>query len=371
MKETTEFKLVPQFVKGIDGRTVDGIFSVFDVLDEYDDIAHKGSFTKTISERGDEVLHLWQHDFYSPPTAKIDKLMEIERAELPELIRAKYPEASGGAMVRRTYIESARADEVFAAIKAGSPLQMSYGYDAIRYEFEEDEETGKVIRHLREQRLWETSDVLWGANQATQASKILRPSIPLETLLGQLDKWLTNVKEGRRNADKDMQRINKIATLAIELGATAVVLAPADNESDEGKALEEIAEAAIEQAANEAERKQREADEAGKQSPVIRIVVAPGNEERLAEKLNEALADAIAEAMKAGISRPIIIEPAETTVDEEEEVDNKSAELEEEDAEADLIDDGEEDDQRRAVEEKDLTLTLIGNRLDLFMLEAG
>lgn len=362
MNEKTQFKLVPQFVKGIDGRTVDGIFSVFDVIDGYNDIVHKGSFAKTIQERSDSVLHLWQHDFYSPPTATIEKLEEIDRSELPQLIRAKYPEASGGAMVSRKYIESPRADEVLAAIKAGSPLQMSYGYDAIRYEYEEDEESQRTIRHLREQRLWETSDVLWGANQATQASKILRPSIPMETLLGQLDKWLTNIKAGRRNAEKDMQRINKIATLALELGATAVVLAPADDEeNDEGKALDEIGKAAIEQAANEAALKEQENRDRGSDSPVITIKLIPGNEEIVAAKLNQAIADALKESET---------DPDETAVDEEN-VDNKSADPDDEDLDqqADLT--GDEEDESRAVKEKDLTLTLIGNRLDLFMLEAG
>lgn len=237
MSKQREYKLVPQFLKSVNGRTVDGVFSVAGVIDDYGDIVHVGSFAKTIAERGSKILHLWQHDFYSPPTAVIETLREIDRGDLPEIIQAKYPEATGGAMVTRTYIESARGDEILAAIKAGSPLQMSYGYDAIRYEFEELED-GTVVRHLNEQRLWETSDVLWGANEATTASKH-NPSIPIETLLGQLDRWLTGIKEGRRNAGEDLNRINKIATLAIELGATAVVLA--QKEDDEKSTIGRIA----------------------------------------------------------------------------------------------------------------------------------
>jgi hypothetical protein len=159
-------------------------------------------------------------------------------------VQAKWPEASGGATVTREYIESERASEVLSLIKAGSPLEMSFGYDAIRFEFEETEEDG-FIRHLKEIRLWETSDVLWGANPATSISKS-RPSIPLESLLGQLDNWLTSMKAGQRNAAADLERINKIGVLAYELGATTVKLMDGDGESDdEGKrALADLATAA-------------------------------------------------------------------------------------------------------------------------------
>lgn len=223
-----EFKTLPHFVKAVDGDTVTGVFSVFGVLDSYADNARPGMFMKTFAERGSKTLFLWQHDFYSPPIANITDLREIGREELPDKVKFQYPEAEGGAQVTRTYLDTARAREVLAAIKSGVPLQMSFGYDPIRYEWKEDpdSEWGEV-RDLLEVRLWEVSDVNWGANAATVASKdaIHTAPIPIEILLQHLDQQLTAMKAGRRNAANDLAMINQIAELAYKLGATSVVLA--------------------------------------------------------------------------------------------------------------------------------------------------
>jgi HK97 family phage prohead protease len=272
-KQQTEFKSVPQYIKSVDGRTVEGVFGVFGNLDSYNDISHPGSFAKTIAERGGKVLHLWQHDFWSPPTAVVTSLREIERLELPAVVQAKFPEATGGAAVKRTYIESPRADEILALIKAGSPLEMSYGYDAIRVEYEETEDHG-TVRHLLEQRLWETSDVLWGANSATTVSKA-RPSIPLDTLLGQLDNYLSGMKEGRRNAEGDLERINTIATLAYELGATSVKLVTSEDEKGKEAALAQVAEAAMAAATKEGKAESETPEDGEPKADALIVVVDP------------------------------------------------------------------------------------------------
>ena len=237
----TEFKAGPFVVKGIEGRTVTGIFSVFGVLDTQVDVIHPGAFLKTIRERGGRALHLWQHDFWSPPTAVIRELREIGIDELPDAVRAEWPEATGGVLVKREYLDTPRGNEILAALKAGSPLQMSFGYDPVRYDFEETEDVGR-IRHLREVRLWETSDVLWGANEATVANTAAL-AVPFETLVRQLEQHLGALKEGRRNAATDQERINTIARLAVELGADNVKLADSeplagdDGDEDEDKSV--------------------------------------------------------------------------------------------------------------------------------------
>ena len=266
-----EYKTVPQYLKGVDGNTVDGVFSVSGILDSYRDIVEPGAFTKTFDERGGKTLHLWQHDFFSPPTAVIESLVEIGRQELPEIIRVKYPESTGGAMVSRTYFDSPRAKEVLAAITAGSPLQMSFGYDTIRYEMRIDEETDETIRHLLELRLWETSDVLWGANEATLASKEL-PPIAIETVLGALDNYLSSLKEGRRNATTDAARINQIAILAFELGATSIKLVEeeADDEDKAASGEQEASgdETAITPETEAAEEEATDVEEVEEEEPV-------------------------------------------------------------------------------------------------------
>lgn len=242
-----EIKATPFHVKAIKGREVTGIFAVMGNLDDYNDKGWPGMFSKTLSERSGKILHLWQHDFSSPPIAKITSLREVGREELPPDVLTAAPEALGGAEVTREYLDTPRANEVLENLKAGVPLQMSYAYDPIKYDYEElpgAKYEWERQRNLREVRLWETSDVLWGANAATVASKGLL-DLPLDFLLKQLDGrdlpldlligQLRLFKEGRRNATNDQERINTIATLAVELGATSVKLIEPDETDDSAK----------------------------------------------------------------------------------------------------------------------------------------
>lgn len=231
---TREMKAGAFHVKAIDGRKVTGIYSVYGNLDDYSDKIWPGAMAKTIAERGSKILHLWQHDFSCPPIAKIISLREVGRDELPEAVLAQAPEAMGGAEVTREYLKTPRADEVLANLTAGVPLQMSFAYDALKYDYEAlpgAKYEWERMRNLREIRLWETSDVLWGANDATIASKA---ALPLDYLLKQfmlvLDELREN-KDGRRNSAADQTRINTIAKIAIELGADNVELlvAPLDD----------------------------------------------------------------------------------------------------------------------------------------------
>lgn len=220
----TEFKSGPQHIKKIEDREVTGIFSVFGVIDSYSDRIWPGAFNKTIAERGARALFLWQHDFGSPPVAVIKSLREIPRDELPPEILAEYPESTGGAEVVREYLDTQRGNEALAAIKAGAPLQMSFGYDAIRYDFEElpnAKYDWERLRNLREVRLWEVSDVLWGANEATVADVSKALAIPLTVLTKQL---LTHMEEltkgGARHSATDIKLLNAIHRAAVDLGCT-------------------------------------------------------------------------------------------------------------------------------------------------------
>lgn len=220
----SEFKSGPQHIKAISGREVTGIFSVFGVIDSYSDRIWPGAFGKTIAERGAKALFLWQHDFGSPPVAVIKSLREIPRDELPPEILAEFPESMGGAEVVREYLDTQRGNEALAAIKAGAPLQMSFGYDAIRYDFEElpnAKYDWERLRNLREVRLWEVSDVLWGANEATVADASKEAlSIPLAVLTRQLLTHLEDLKGGARHSATDIDLINAIHHAAVDLGST-------------------------------------------------------------------------------------------------------------------------------------------------------
>lgn len=156
--------------KEIDGRTVKGITAVFGNIDDGGDRIHRGSFRKTIQESMPNVQHLWQHRADEPPTAAVKELKEVGRDELPEEVRTKYPEATGGLYVAREYLETERGNEILTGIRADAITKMSIGFNAIKFDFEElqtAEQKGRVIRNLRENRLYDTSDVNWGMNSAT------------------------------------------------------------------------------------------------------------------------------------------------------------------------------------------------------------
>ncbi len=155
--------------KEVDGRRVSGFAAIFGNVDSYNDRMIKGSFKKTIKEGMDHIRHLWQHSFRNPPTAVIKNLEEVTRSKLPDTIKDKYPEATGGLLVEREYLDTPRGEEVLQGITTGAIKEMSFGFDPIKFDF--DEEDGVLIRSLREVRLWDTSDVLWGANPATAAVK--------------------------------------------------------------------------------------------------------------------------------------------------------------------------------------------------------
>lgn len=174
-----QFKTLPQFVKGIEGRQVTGICAVFGNIDLGRDRLWPGAFTKTIAERSPRIKHLWNHGqdgwdyFCTPPIAAIKALREVTRDQLPEAVLAVAPEAVGGLEVTREYLETERGGEVFENLKAGVGLEMSFGYDAIKYEYTtvyEGTPQEIRVRELREVRLWDTSDVNWGMNPATSAA---------------------------------------------------------------------------------------------------------------------------------------------------------------------------------------------------------
>lgn len=224
-----EHKSLPAYTRAVRDRTYTGIFAVYGNVDDYSDISWPGMMAKTIRERGERILHLWQHNFDEPAIALIEEIREVGRDELPAEVLVRAPEALGGAEVTRTYLDTPRGNEVLANLQAGVPLEMSFAFDALRYDFEErDDSTYGVVRNLREIRLYETSDVLWGANSATVAQR--RLSLPL--LVALTERAAQPLKGGARHSAQDMRLINQIAELAVELGATSVRIATSDDDAE-------------------------------------------------------------------------------------------------------------------------------------------
>ena len=153
----------------IEERTVKGFASVFGNVDDGGDITHMGAFTKTLNENASRLRFLWQHDTDAPPTAMIKSAREAKRDELPAEIKSKFPNAAGGLLVEREYLDTPRGNEILAGYKAGICFEMSFGYETLKSDFSTvDTDKGNTrVRNLRELKLYEMSDVLWGMNPAT------------------------------------------------------------------------------------------------------------------------------------------------------------------------------------------------------------
>jgi HK97 family phage prohead protease len=154
----------------IKGRTVTGYPAICGNIDLERDIIHFGAFAKTLQERAGRIRHLWMHRLSEPPTAVIDEIKEVSRDELPDQIIERAPDSTGGLQVMRTYLKHSLAESIFEGVKAGAIQEMSFSYDAVVFDFDETDQ-GELVRHLREVRLYETSDVNFGANDATLAAK--------------------------------------------------------------------------------------------------------------------------------------------------------------------------------------------------------
>lgn len=215
-----EFKNLRTFqvkAPGEEGRLRKGICAVFGNVDSYGDRIMPGAFTKTIAEGKNRVKHLWNHDFSSPPTAVVTELRELTREELPPEVLDYAPDATGGLLVSREYLATEDGDTILAGIDAGAITEMSFGYDVISYEMVTEGET--AIRNLKEVRLYDTSDVLWGANEATVAAGA-KHSLPIGVVAQSLLTFAEEVKAGRRNASTDLALINAIHQASIDLGCT-------------------------------------------------------------------------------------------------------------------------------------------------------
>lgn len=258
-------KSAPAFNKQVSGRTVTGIFAVHGNVDAGGDRSHPGAFKKTIKERREQLLFLWNHDSWSPATAVIDDIREVGVDELPEKVLKLAPDATGGVEVTRTYLTNPRAEEIFEGISKGAIREMSYAFDLVKWDVEEiepeDEKYApRTIRNIREVRLYEVSDVIYGMNPATAAAKDGNGTftMPLDFLADRVIEGLNNLKAGARNASADLQRINTIGTLAVELGATSITLATEEEEA--GDPLEGLDDSPL----PEAEAEGAEADGEGK-----------------------------------------------------------------------------------------------------------
>lgn len=212
-----EFKQLPftNLKAKASGRRRVGIAAVFGNVDEIGDRIIPGAFAKTIAEGAPRCKHLWNHSWQHPPIASIKELRELTRAELPGEVLEKSPEATGGLLVDREYYKGVElAEWILNAIDAGDINEMSFAYDTIQSTTvtepipgSPDPDKTRNVRELRELKLYDISDVLYGCNSATIAAGAKGLAMmPLGALASQLVLLEEELKAGRRNSDSDQTR---------------------------------------------------------------------------------------------------------------------------------------------------------------------
>jgi hypothetical protein len=165
----SERKLLPQFTKSIEDRTVTGIFAVHGHVDDGNDRSWPGSLANIAINGRKRARFLWMHRGEDPPIAVINEIRELTRDELPTSVLTYAPDATGGAQITRTYLDTPRGNEVLIGLKSGAIEEMSYRYETVKHDFETSESV--QIRNLRQMNIFDVSDVNWGLQEATVAVK--------------------------------------------------------------------------------------------------------------------------------------------------------------------------------------------------------
>jgi HK97 family phage prohead protease len=138
----------------------DGIFegygSVFEVKDFYGDVVEPGAFAKSLAAwnaKGGFPALLWGHD-HNKPIGVYESMAEDEH----------------GLFVRGRLLkdEVAAAGEAYALLKAGAVSGLSIGYRPVVEEYD----SKSKINRLKEIDLWETSLVVFPANEAATVTSI-------------------------------------------------------------------------------------------------------------------------------------------------------------------------------------------------------
>lgn len=156
-----EFKSIPFECKAdVDKRLVKGYASVFNVVDHHGDLIEKGAFAGTIKRKFDD----------QPEGRSKIKFMSghIHPVGLP----TKILEDEKGLYVENRVSKTEKGDELLELVRDNVMDEMSIGFKSLqvlRVDRESEEAAGRenLRRILKEIELYETSGVIWGANDKT------------------------------------------------------------------------------------------------------------------------------------------------------------------------------------------------------------
>jgi len=166
-----ELQMEAAAFKGIQAARVlpdafEGLFTVFGVIDDAGTRTHPGCF-KNVRIDIIDYFHRHDHGRYGA-VAQVKAIWEITRDELPIYVRAAYPEATGGAVVVRQYLDTPNGRAARAWVTGGFLKEMSYSYFPGRRTTHTLPD-GRAVTDIYDLELNEVSDALQGAVPGTMA----------------------------------------------------------------------------------------------------------------------------------------------------------------------------------------------------------
>ena len=210
---------------GNDG-AYEGHFSIFGNVDDGSDIAHPGMFQKTILERARRVKVFYAHDWNKligpPPTVLQEDSVGL---------------FAGG----RLTLDSFWGREAWALMKDGALTEGSFGYEAVKFDFE-NLPVGVNVRNLREVKLYEISPVPLGMNALTEIRAVkaalqmrndeggvMKDEVVLKAYVEKWNAFLVEMKEGRVLSTSSREKVqNAISAMEGALEALANLLTAAE-----------------------------------------------------------------------------------------------------------------------------------------------
>lgn len=193
-------------------RIVRGLASTWN-LDLGNDIIHKGAFARTIShwkaaKKQKPIPFVDQHR-YDSVTRVIGKMTEAN-------------ETSDGLEVAFEMATHQHAQDVFNLIEQNFITGLSIGYEAIKFEYEKDENkpSWELTRHINELKLFEISAVIWPMNDEARIDEAAVKSL------------LAAAKERELTPEE----LRELSTLATDISALLATKGPAPKEETQSPA---------------------------------------------------------------------------------------------------------------------------------------
>lgn len=153
---------------------IDAVVAVMGNIDHGDDRIYTGAFTKTLSERGNKVKVLDNHNSNSTRDVigKPISIREISSLELPDSTKTKYPDATGGLYtVTQFDMKDPNAVTIFNKLADGYIDEWSIGFTIPKGKSDMTNEningSDRILRNIREVILYEYSPVIWAMNDGT------------------------------------------------------------------------------------------------------------------------------------------------------------------------------------------------------------